>query len=128
VDRDVVHRVIEHGLDIRSKPIDYKITESGCWECVSHRQRRGYALLSRHGRELGVHRHMYELRHGKVPSTLVILHQCDNPTCINPDHLSAGTQSANMLDRISKGRGHIFGRSGTNGGSGIHEQGRQTEV
>jgi hypothetical protein len=107
----VDHTIAEPNLPMNAKPIAYKVTDTGCWECTSHRQRRGYALVSRGGKEHGVHRYVYELHHGKVPSTLVILHKCDNPTCINPDHLSAGTQSENMRDRISKGRGHIFGRS-----------------
>lgn len=119
MDRDVTWQIVEHGLDVRTKPIQYKITEDGCWECISHRRRRGYALVARNGREHGVHRYVYELHHGKVPSTLVILHRCDNPSCINPDHLKTGTQKENMQDKMAKGRGYIP-RSGGNVGVFVH--------
>jgi len=46
----------------------------------------------------------------KVPAGMVVMHSCDNPPCVNPAHLSIGTQRDNILDSIHKGRYNCFGR------------------
>lgn len=51
-----------------------------------------------------VHRAMFELTHGPIPKGMVVMHQCDNPACININHLSLGSQHDNMTDRDAKGR------------------------
>lgn len=50
------------------------------------------------------HRYAYEQAHGPIPEGFVILHECDNPSCINPEHLRAGTQADNLADMTDKGR------------------------
>jgi len=50
------------------------------------------------------HRVSYELEHGAIPNGMVVMHSCDKPMCINPDHLSVGTQHENILDMHSKNR------------------------
>ena len=50
----------------------------------------------------------------KVPIGKVVMHSCDNPRCVNPDHLSIGTQRDNILDSIRKGRYNVFGRQKLN--------------
>lgn len=50
------------------------------------------------------HRVSYEMRHGPIPDGLNILHDCDNPNCVNPSHLKAGTQQENMRDASLRGR------------------------
>ena len=51
-----------------------------------------------------VHRIVYMQNHGHVPSSMDIMHSCDNRACINPEHLSAGTRRDNLEDMARKGR------------------------
>ncbi|CAH9016537.1 putative homing endonuclease [Vibrio phage 275E43-1] len=51
-----------------------------------------------------VHRVVYELYHGELEQGLVVRHVCDNPKCINPEHLVSGTQQDNVQDRVQRGR------------------------
>lgn len=73
--------------------------ESGCWEWQGYRDEYGYGRFD----ESKAHRFSYALTVGS-PEGFLVLHRCDNPACVRPDHLFLGTQLDNMRDMISKGR------------------------
>jgi hypothetical protein len=78
-----------------------------CWLWRGRRAKRyGYGELhSRRGRPpLKAHRVSYELHNGLIAPGLVVLHSCDNTACVNPAHLSLGTQLDNIADTVAKGR------------------------
>lgn len=95
-----------------------KVDRSGgpdaCWPWTAYRQKHGYGTLlmgNRPHRWPGLaHRLSWWLANGAPPADgVVIRHRCDNPPCVNPDHLEAGTQSQNCRDMVERGRS-LFGQ------------------
>ncbi len=86
---------------------------TGCW-----RHKSNYPAFSVGGKAnnklVSAHRMAFELTKGPIPDGLVIRHDCDNRGCVNPDHLSAGSQSENIRDMVVRGRNKD--RSGENNG------------
>jgi HNH endonuclease len=81
----------------------------GCWEWTAGRGKFGYGSLWWQGDYGKAHRVAWELFRGPVPVGLFVLHRCDNPPCVNPEHLFLGTQKDNMLDCYNKGRHYHLG-------------------
>lgn len=78
---------------------------SPCHICVSHwKDRDGYSMVKREGRYWRTHQYAWFKKNGVIPVGLCVCHKCDNPSCINPDHLFIGTSSDNTRDRNSKNR------------------------
>lgn len=69
-----------------------------------HRHQDGYGLLKIAGKKHYAHRVAYELTHGPIPAGLMVCHRCDNPPCVNPDHLFLATQKGNIQDAVAKDR------------------------
>lgn len=89
-----------------------KITERGCWEWQGGKNHQGYGQLSFQCRKHMVHRLMYELHAGiKLPADLQACHRCDNPPCVNPDHIFVGDRKTNMSDCLEKGRHFLAERT-----------------
>lgn len=79
--------------------------ESGCWEWQAGKGEGGYgAISSRQYKTKMAHRVAYAMMVGD-PTGRSVLHRCDNPPCVRPDHLFLGTQQDNLLDMRAKGRG-----------------------
>lgn len=82
----------------------------GCREWKGSLTPQGYAFVGHYKpktqtqRPALVHRRVFELVHGFLPP--VVMHTCDNPRCINPAHLLAGTKKLNSQDAVTKGRWH----------------------
>lgn len=77
-----------------------------CWPWQGATDGHGYGVinLGRKGRIDKASRVSYTIEHGAIPDGLYVLHHCDNPACVNPAHLSVGTQADNIHDCIAKGR------------------------
>lgn len=92
------------------------VSDSGCWEWAMSRFRSGYGQL--HIKEGGknrsclAHRIAYETMKGPIPEGLFVMHGCDNPCCVNPDHLSIGTATENMRDMVRRGRAPFGDKNG----------------
>jgi hypothetical protein len=73
---------------------------SGCWEWT------GYCAPFGHGRyrQREAHRVAFERSRGPIPAGMHVCHTCDNPPCVNPDHLWLGTNADNTRDMVAKGR------------------------
>ena len=90
---------------------------SGCWVWTGSKDRKGYGAISISvGRQrcYKAHRVAWLLARGPIQAGMHVLHHCDNPPCVNPDHLFLGTNKDNVADRDAKGR-HAKLRGALNG-------------
>ncbi len=79
----------------------------GCWNWTGSKDRDGYGRFGTNGRNSSPHlaqRVSWFIKFGDIPEGSCILHRCDNPSCVNPDHLFIGTPYDNMRDMVEKCR------------------------
>lgn len=97
------------------KPICYVVDlNSGCHNCTSHYMDKwGYAWIRVEGKRMTIPRYVYEQYNKvKILPGYVVRHACDNPSCINPLHLTVGSPKDNAMDRVLRGRGAYGERNG----------------
>jgi HNH endonuclease len=94
------------------------IPTPGCWIWKGSKTSEGYGRIKICQKELVAHRVSYAIYKGKIPKGLVIRHKCDNPNCVNPEHLLTGTHGDNMQDKVERNR---QARGAANGKSKLNE-------
>lgn len=96
----------EIGLPLIWARIQKKLrkSESGCWLWTGFILPTGYVQISYQGRRSKAHHLAHMANKGPVPEGKVVMHSCDVRHCLNPAHLSLGTQSENIIDAVTKGR------------------------
>jgi hypothetical protein len=84
---------------------NYNISLNGCWIFCGNKDKDGYGIFTHgRGKQLRAHRASYEFHKKQDATGKLVCHSCDNPSCINPDHLFLGSPKDNTQDMIKKGR------------------------
>lgn len=96
---------IEYDFGEQKRRVVCIVTSGSCHEVISHyKDKCGYPRIKYKGKTTGLSRVSWIAINGEIPEDLFVLHQCDNPACINPKHLFLGTHEDNMRDCTRKGR------------------------
>lgn len=83
---------------------NYRVRLNGCWEWLGNKDKDGYGKVKRFGKTVRAHRLFYEEFIGELFALELVCHKCDNPSCVNPNHLFKGNQFDNEIDKDMKGR------------------------
>jgi hypothetical protein len=105
-----MHSGSNRGLSAKERFTKGFIKTDSCWVWKLGKDKNGYGMFKG---MIGsttftrAHRYSYALHTGDLLVGMQALHSCDNPSCVNPDHLSSGTNADNMRDKVQKGRQRI---------------------
>lgn len=108
---DLMNRIDLRFDFVGEKLSNYVVSPGGCWVYQGYTDSHGYGRFKIYvngfkpkKRNYKAHRVAYAYYNGVDPKELFVCHHCDNPSCVNPDHLFLGTAKDNTQDMISKGR------------------------
>ena len=94
--KDPIQRILDR--------VEGDLQEDSCWNTTGHHDKDGYSKVWVHPTYKSSHRIMYEVFNGSpIPPGMVVRHKCDNPSCVNPNHLEIGTQKENQEDKSNRG-------------------------
>jgi hypothetical protein len=85
---------------------------NGCWELTASKNWAGYGKFWDGKHLTSGHRHSWIIAYGTIPDGMWVLHRCDNPGCVRPDHLFLGVAFDNIHDMMQKGRRGYTGLRG----------------
>ena len=93
-------------LEERFWPKVLKGAEKECWLWQANKNNMGYGMIQslEYGRKILAHRASFIIKNGPIKDDICVLHRCDTPSCVNPNHLFLGTKLENNKDRDAKGR------------------------
>lgn len=79
-----------------------EVSPSGCWIYTGYKNESGYGRFRANGKKVLAHRFSYQMKVGSIPNGMLVLHKCDNPACVNPEHLYLGKDKDNAGDMTSR--------------------------
>jgi hypothetical protein len=108
----------DSAMDLKARLLANIVKQPGplateCWLWQGSFYSNGYGHICCDGIRDGAHRAAYREFVGPIPEGLFVCHHCDNPPCINPEHLYAGTAKENVDDMWARGRAVIYDRTGS---------------